>query len=120
MDKRNIGHITIAGYAAVSYLGSLLLIYVAGVLRGTHASGAVVIPLFVGALFGALAPFTWRGSRSALIGTFAVSLLALLTVVIQSPADTWYAVPFPLVFGLLTALAMIMGSPTPAATRNGD
>ena len=30
MDKRSISHITVAGYAAVSYLSSLFLIYVAG------------------------------------------------------------------------------------------
>jgi hypothetical protein len=120
MDKRSISYITIAGYAAVTYLSSLFFIYVAGVLSGTHASGAAVIPLFAGSLFGALAPFIWRGSRWALIGTFAVALIALLVVVNQSEADTWYAVPFPVVFGLLTALAMITGSPTAAATRNDN
>jgi hypothetical protein len=120
MDKRSISHITVAGYAAVSYLSSLFLIYVAGALSGTHASGAAVIPLFAGSLFGALAPFIWRGSRWALIGTFAVSLIAAAVAVKQSPADTWYAVPFPVVFGLLSALAMITGSPTPAVTHNGD
>jgi hypothetical protein len=120
MDKRSISHITVAGYAAVSYLSSLFLVYVAGVLSGTHASGAAVIPLFAGSLFGALAPFIWRGDRWALVGTFAVSLIAALMVAYQSPADTWYAVPFPAMFGLLTALAMIMGSSTPATTRNSD
>src|SRR5262245_56016668 len=119
MDKRTISQITIAGYAAATYLGSLFLIYLAGALRGTHAAGAGVIPLLTGLLFGALAPFIWRGSRWALIGTFAVSLIAFLTVVSQSPADARYAVPFPVVFGLLTALAMITGYPA-AAERNGD
>jgi len=120
MDKRSISHITVAGYAAVSYLSSLFLMYVAGALRGTHAAGAAVIPLLAGSLFGAFAPFIWRGRKWALIGTFAVSLIALLTVLNQSPADTWYAAPFPVVFGLLTALAMIMDSPTPTTTRNAD
>jgi hypothetical protein len=120
MDKRSISHLTVAGYAAVAYLSSLILIYLAGALRGTHAAGAAVLPLFAGSLFGALAPFIWRGSRWALISTFAVSLIAFLTVVSQSPADVWYAVPFPVVFGLLTALAMITGYPTAAAVRNGD
>jgi len=121
MDKRSISLITIAGYAAVTYVSGLFLIYVAGVLSGTHASGAAVIPLFAGSLFGALAPLIWRGSRWALIGTFAVSLIAFLMVVNWSPTDTWYAVPFPVVFGLLTALAMITGFPiSAAATRNGD
>jgi len=36
MDKRSISHITVAGYAAVSYLSSLFLMYVAGALRGTQ------------------------------------------------------------------------------------
>ena len=119
MDKR-IGHLTVAGYAAVSYLSGLGLIFVAGILRGTHAAGAAGVPLIAGALFAVLAPFIWRGSRWAFLGTFAVSLVAALMVVYQSPSDTWSAVPFPVVLGLLTALAMIMGSPTPAATRNGD
>src|SRR3954447_1206850 len=100
MDKRSISHLTAAGYAAVACLSSLILIYLAGALRGTHAAGAAVLPLFAGSLFGALAPFIWRGSRWALISTFAVSLIAFLTVVSQSPADVWYAVPFPVVFGL--------------------
>jgi hypothetical protein len=89
-------------------------------LRGTHAAGAAVIPLIAGSLFAALAPSIWRGSRWALIGTFAVSLIAAVMVVNQSPADSWYAVPFPVVFGLLAALAMITGSPTAAGERDGD
>src|SRR5690242_3831340 len=120
MDKRSASHITIASSAAVAYLSSLLLIYLTGLLRHTHAAGAAIIPFFEGLLFGVLAPFIWRGSRWALIGTFVVSLITAVAIVKELPADMWLAVPFPAVFGLLTACALIMGSPTPAAASNGD
>ena len=122
MDKRSdiVDRIGVAGYAGVSYLSGLVLIFFAAVVRHTHAAGAAGVPLIAGGLFAVLAPFIWRGSRWAFIGTFAVSLVAAFLVVSQSPTDWWIAVPFPVVFGLLTAITMIKGPRSGDTVRSGD
>jgi hypothetical protein len=118
--SNSIGHIAVAGYAAVSYLSSLVLIVFAAVLRHTHAAGAAGVPLVAGGLFGLLAPFIWRGSRWAPIGTFAISLVAALIMISEAPTDWWLAVPFPSVFGLLTLVVMITYSSSNDAVRSSN
>jgi len=122
MNQRNnsIGHIAVTGCAAVSYLSSLVLILFAAVLRHTHAAGGAGVPLVAGALFGLLVPFIWRGRRWAPIGMFAISLVAALIVISESPTDWWLAVPFPVVFGLLTSVVMITSSSSTDAVRSSN
>jgi len=115
----SVGYVAVAVYAAVSYLSSLVLILFAAVLRHTHAAGGAGVPLVTGALFGLLVPFIWRGRRWAPIGMFAISLVAALIVISESPTDWWLAVPFPVVFGLLTSVVMITSSSGNGAVRGG-
>ena len=116
----SVGYVAVAVYAAVSYLSSLVLILFAAVLRHTHAAGGAGVPLVTGALFGLLVPFIWRGRRWAPIGMFAISLVAALIVISESPTDWWLAVPFPVVFGLLTSVVMITSSSSTDAVRSSN
>jgi hypothetical protein len=115
-----VSRMPIAAYAGVVYLSSLTFVFFASIVRHTHAAGAAGVPLVAAAIFAALVPFIWRGSRWAMLGTFAVSVVAAITVVNQAPRDLWLALPFPVVFGLLTATVMVVGSPPPDAGRSGS
>jgi hypothetical protein len=122
MNERTerIGLLAAWTYATVAYVCALVLVFLAAVLTRTHAASGAPIALIPGLLFAALAPFICRGNRWAMITAFAVSLLAALAFIADTaPKDWWIAPPFPLVFGILTAVTFVAGAKTIRAREGG-
>jgi hypothetical protein len=71
------------------------------------------IALIPGLLFAALAPFLWHGSRWAMIAAFVVSVAGAVAFIGDAgPSDWWIGPPFPMVFGILTAVAIVADTKT--------
>ena len=109
-DTRQLaGLIVVRVYGALVCLAGLLLVFVAGVLTQTHAAGAAIYLLLLGAVLAALAPFIWIARRWAMLAAVAVSAIGAAHYVAQDPGDWWLAVPLPALFSVLTAGAIVAG-----------
>jgi hypothetical protein len=94
-------------YAGLAYAASLVLLFIAAMLTGTHAREAFIYIFLPGVLLAALSPFIWRGSRSAMLLAFMVSIVVQL-MILDSDSVYWRLVlPVPFLFGALTVAGML-------------
>jgi hypothetical protein len=98
-------------YAALVYIASLVLLYAAAVLTGTHAREAFIFVFLPAVIFAVLALFIWTGHRSAMILAFALGVGLELMMATNDPASWGYFLVLPIVFGGLTALGLAASLP---------
>jgi hypothetical protein len=109
------GPVIARAYAALVYIASLVLLYAAAVLTGTHAREAFIFVFLPGIIFAVLALFIWTGHRSAMILACALGVGLELMMATNDPASWGYFLVLPVVFGGLTALGLV--SPPMANAR---
>jgi hypothetical protein len=102
-------------YAALVYLASLVLVFGAAVLTGTHAREAFIFVFLPGVLLAVLSVFIWSGRRAAMILALAVAIAVELMMIGNDPRNWWQFLAVPVVFGALT----VAGFSSPAG-RGGE
>src|SRR5205814_222274 len=103
-------------YAALVYIASLVLLYGAAVLTGTHAREAFIFVFLPAVIFAVLALFIWSGHRSAMILAFGLAAGLELMMVLNDPASWAYFLVLPVVFGLLMAVGLAASQPVTSAS----
>ena len=98
-------------YAVLAYAASFALVFVAAVLTGTHAREAFIYIFLPGVLLAVLSPFIWRGSRSAMLLAFMVSVVVQLMMLDSDPVNWRLVLPVPVLFGALTVAGVLAAAP---------
>ena len=101
-------------YAALVYVSSLILVFSAAVLTGTHAREAFIFVFLPGVLLAVLSVFIWSGRRAAMILAFAVSAAVEIMMIGNDARNWWQFLAMPVVFGALATAGFI------AAPRSGN
>jgi len=94
-------------YAALVYLTSLVLVFGAAVLTGTHARQAFIFVFLPGVLLAALSVFIWSGRRAAMILALAVAVAVELMMTGSEPQNWWQFLAVPVVYGALTIAGLM-------------